>query len=492
MVRALNLCLILPSAGVRFWHAALAVALRGQGHSLAIRSKQGCGGAVRPAGLDLLFELERYAYNVGVQHPSADMPLARVAGLLKIAGEPPFDMTLDLTGVDSPFIQPLFDGVPDDSGLVNALLEGRAPLIEVRLRGKILARGLPAIEQKHLITQGMDCVFVRTIDLMVQAVRDFATGAPAQLMAREVLPASRHMPLLFGVKHVAAKIAARLTRLAGRSDHWRVAWRFTRNDGVHETRVWPQGGYINLPDDARRYYADPFVFVHQGVVHVFVEEYPYATHKGVLSVFTIAADGTMSQPRVILEAPCHLSYPHVFERDGQIWMIPETSGARTVELWRAERFPDQWVREAVLLDDVCLGDATLTEHEGRLWLFAASGGDGGSSWDSLHLYHADHLLGPWTAHARNPVLIDASAARPAGAMWQRDGALFRVVQDCTEIYGGGLSITRVDALTPEVFSQSVETRLAPPKGSGMAGVHTLNRSQSVEVIDMVGWRRGAR
>ena len=64
-------------------------------------------------------------------------------------------------------------------------------------------------------------------------------------------------------------------------------------------------------------------------------------------------------------------------------------------------------------------------------------------------------------------------------------------RDCTALYGGGLSIARVEALTPEDFKQSIETRLVPPKGSGMAGVHTLNRGGGVEVIDLCGWRSGA-
>jgi len=74
----------------------------------------------------------------------------------------------------------------------------------------------------------------------------------------------------------------------------------------------------------------------------------------------------------VLEERSHLSYPFVFERDGQIWMIPESSANATVSLYRAERFPDRWVKETDLLTGITASDATIVEHAGRLWMFATT------------------------------------------------------------------------------------------------------------------------
>ena len=133
-----------------------------------------------------------------------------------------------------------------------------------------------------------------------------------------------------------------------------------------------------------------------------------------------------------------------------------------------------------------VADATPILHEGVWWIFASLNDDGGSSWDQLALYHAPDLLGPWTPHHANPVLIDAGAARPAGAMWHDGRTLMRVAQDCRDGYGRGLAICRVDRLDEDGFAQTVVARLGAPPGSAAFGAHTLNSGGWIEVIDLNG------
>ncbi|TGT23202.1 formyl transferase, partial [Mesorhizobium sp. M4B.F.Ca.ET.172.01.1.1] len=168
-----------------------------------------------------------------------------------------------------------------------------------------------------------------------------------------------------------------------------------------------------------------------------------------------------------LELPYHLSYPFVFERDGEMWMVPESSANRTVDLYRATAFPGGWVKETTLLSDIVASDATLVEHGGRWWMFATVRDGGGAFSDQLHLWSAPDFRGPWTAHPKNPVLIDIATARPAGRMVSRNGQLLRPVQDCRRSYGAALGIARVTQLDEAGFEQVVETILNP--GTGWAG-----------------------
>jgi hypothetical protein len=240
-----------------------------------------------------------------------------------------------------------------------------------------------------------------------------------------------------------------------------------------------------LPDDGERYYADPFVMILGGQAHLFVEEFPYSTGKGLISHSLIGADGRLGPPKPVLEASSHLSYPFVFQRGAEVYMIPESGGAGQIRLYRAERFPDRWTLDRVLIDGVEASDATLVEHEGRLWLFAALSDGGASSWDALGLFYADDLHGSWRAHERNPVLVDVSAARPGGAFVPYSGQLRRVAQDCSAGYGSGMTICAVETLDPENYSQRVLTRLAPPPGTGARAAHTINRCADIEVMDFL-------
>ena len=91
---------------------------------------------------------------------------------------------------------------------------------------------------------------------------------------------------------------------------------------------------------------------------MFCEEFPYATGKGVISVFALDEAGNPGPTRVVLERPYHLSYPVVFRHEGQIFMMPESSANRTLEIYRAEHFPFRWTLDRVVLSDIELADAT--------------------------------------------------------------------------------------------------------------------------------------
>ncbi len=233
---------------------------------------------------------------------------------------------------------------------------------------------------------------------------------------------------------------------------------------------------------ASAFIADPFVLLKNGERHVFVEELPNATGRGIISHFTISPAGISSTPRPVLETPFHLSYPFVFEHGGEMWMLPESSAAGGLDLYRAEHFPDRWIKEARLIDGR-IHDATLFSHEGRLWIAAGNETLQSATWDGLSLYSAESLHGPWEAHPQNPVLIDARAARPAGALWKAGGALYRPAQDCSEAYGGRLTLRRVTELTRDKFREETVGTISFGLERPILGPHTMSRAGNLEVID---------
>jgi hypothetical protein len=153
-----------------------------------------------------------------------------------------------------------------------------------------------------------------------------------------------------------------------------------------------------------------------------------------------------------------------------------------VELYRCIDFPLRWKLEKTLLEGLRLVDATFHRGPDRWWMFANAAASGSRVFDDeLHLFHADKLLGPWQPHRRNPVKSDARCARPAGKLYWRNGALYRPAQICVPLYGAGLSINRVQRLTPEDYAERQVERILP--ANGLLGLHTLNRAGDLTVID---------
>jgi hypothetical protein len=169
-------------------------------------------------------------------------------------------------------------------------------------------------------------------------------------------------------------------------------------------------------------------------------------------------------------------------------MLPEASASNRLTLYRAERFPDRWTPEAVLLDGMAVSDATLLEHDGRLWLFATDRDGYGSTSDTLVVFHAPALKGPWAPHRRNPILIDRRKARPGGAFQRIGGRILLPVQDGTQGYGGGLGFSELLQLDDSDVQLSDPTPIGPahvgPEGDWpYPQIHTLNRVHRLEVID---------
>ena len=422
---------------------------------------------------------------------AAAMP-ADFAPFIAIDASAVGDVVLDLTHAAPRPGQPTwhlrFDG-SDEDAVVGALIRWRTPVVSIvdASTGAEIVSGHPGAENGRAFTGAFDDVMARTATL-VKAAFD---GSTLQYTGERPAPASANMAAIayFAIKSVVFEALHRVYRLLFHAPHWRTGYRFVDGHDVVDLRAHPAGGWSVLSDNRLRFYSDPFPVEKEGRTFVFVEDLEHRLNRGVISVVEFDAHGPIGTPRPVLDTGSHLSYPFVFQHDGEMWMVPESCSAGTIDLYRAERFPDNWVRQATLLSGVVASDATLFEHDGRWWMFATVPDEGGSYSDALYLWSAPDLLGPWTPHRHNPVLVDLATARPAGRVVRRGGRLIRPFQDCRNGYGAALGLAQITRLDDDGFEQRVEAILQPgPLWPGRR-LHTLNRAGRLECIDGSGWSR---
>jgi hypothetical protein len=461
-------------------HAELARRLRQAGLHVALIP--GRTHDALPGSVPLLLMLERMLYRIPAPRLSDPIDPAR----LPVTGDDDAaDVVLDFCGDESggTALRVLYDGLAGEAALLGALVAGRMPVIDIEdaATGAILASGVAAADNAGTIVGALECVLARVVTLAQAAI--CAPRKPAATVRRPARSATPRDLIAIEARALAGAIVHRLYALCFHTPHWRTCWRFLDGPDLWDSPTIAGTSWTVLPDPGFRFYADPFPFIHDGRTYLFVEDLDHRTNKGVISVVPFGPQGPTGPARPVLEEPWHLSYPFVFEHAGEIWMIPESSADRSVRLYRADRFPDRWVQEAILLTDIAASDATVIRHDGAFWMFAATR-DGFGSWsDTLSLFHADRLHGPWAAHPANPVLVDRAAARPAGAMVVRNGRLWRPVQDCTAGYGCGIGLAEVTRLDREGFEQRIRFVLqADPTWPGRR-FHTLNRAGRLECID---------
>ena len=312
------------------------------------------------------------------------------------------------------------------------------------------------------------------------------SGAGWLSRCREVPRHAQPTPPGFGaLSRIMGRLAARSVDRALHIEQWFLAYKLGGGRVVADL-----DGYTRLLPPKDRDWADPFVVEKGGRYYVFFEELLYAKRKAHISMLEIDANGVASAPQKVLEAEHHLSYPFVFEHDGSLYMLPESARSHSVELYRCIDFPLVWKRERVLMEGVRLVDATLYKAQDRWWMFANSAaGETRMFDDELHLFHAEKLTGDWQPHAKNPVKSDARSSRPAGALFMRDGALYRPAQVCVPRYGAGLALQRVLKLTQQHYAERQVERLLADPVAGLFGLHTKNRAGDLTVVDAFARRR---
>jgi hypothetical protein len=234
-----------------------------------------------------------------------------------------------------------------------------------------------------------------------------------------------------------------------------------------------------------RIWADPFVVSRNGRYFVFIEEMLRAEGRGHISVMVINPDGTVEHPVTVLGEYHHLSYPFVFEHEGHLYMIPESSENMSISLYRCVEFPLKWEFQKHLMEQCRAVDATVHHWNGKWWLFVNQAESAGvSMWDELFLYYSDSPLSTnWTPHRRNPVVSDTRSARSAGRLFSRDGRLYRPSQNCSRHYGFGFNIAEVITLTEDEYVERIVVAVEPNWDPEVRSVHTFNCESGLTVID---------
>ena len=240
---------------------------------------------------------------------------------------------------------------------------------------------------------------------------------------------------------------------------------------------------ITPPKD--RFWADPQVYFKDETYYIFIEELIFKKKKGHISLFEMNQSGKYSDPVKVLEEPFHLSYPHVFENNGTLWMIPETRQAHSINLYQCTDFPTGWKHRATLMDSVEAVDSTILFSKNKWWLFTNIAEPKGTAIDNeLYLFYSDNLVTQhWNSHPMNPVISDGKRARPAGKIFERNGKYYRPSQCSKPSYGYGIKINEIVVLTENEYQEKEVAFIEPKWDKKLKGIHTICYENRLTMID---------
>jgi len=236
--------------------------------------------------------------------------------------------------------------------------------------------------------------------------------------------------------------------------------------------------------------AHPFMVVTDSLYYLFFTAKNGKTDQGGIGLAESRNGMDWEYRQIVIKEPFVLSYPCVFKWQDDYYLIPEAHTETFVRLYRATSFPDKWTHEMDLITGDHFISASVARYNDMWWMFVSPVGN-----ETLRLFYAPDLKGPWTEHPRSPVVAkDKNIARPGGRPLVIDGSLYRLGQDCDPTYGNQVFAFQITDISTTAYKEKmIDIPLVKASSKGWnadamhhVDAHQISRNKWIAAIDALG------
>ena len=249
-----------------------------------------------------------------------------------------------------------------------------------------------------------------------------------------------------------------------------------------------------VTDVPAKFVADPFLMQDDSTWYLFFEVYNLDTAQGDIAVATSTDTVHWDYQRIVLDEPFHLSYPHVFEWDGDFYLIPESFESNSIRLYKATDFPYQWEFVTTLVDNMSMVDSSIVRYDDKWWLFSS---EATKENDTLRLFYSDELEGSWQEHPMSPIVAGNNhKARMSGRILEYNDRLYRFTMDLTPSFGTHRVMAyEITQLAPDSYAEVPysDDPILAPDGSGwnsqamhQLDAHEISENKWIASVDGFG------
>ena len=230
-----------------------------------------------------------------------------------------------------------------------------------------------------------------------------------------------------------------------------------------------------------RYFADPFIISRNGRTICFVEDYSIANKRGCISAIEIIDNEKYQIIGPVIIEPFHMSFPFLLEYENELYMIPETSEAKSIRLYKCTSFPLVWEYQYNLLEGEPFLDSIVFEKNHQ-WHLITSKPD-----YSLHLFHGINPISKnWLEHKKNPILLDSTISRNGGLLIDERMNIVRCRQkQGFNIYGESLTLAMIEDITSSTFKESEIKKIIPNFLPNIIACHHMHSNNKYTVVDFL-------
>lgn len=237
-----------------------------------------------------------------------------------------------------------------------------------------------------------------------------------------------------------------------------------------------------------RFFADPFILdVTEDEYYILVEECLFANmHSGMISELRVSRK-TMEliEKKEVLRLDTHLSYPAILRNNGKIYVYPENGASGKLYMYEFDKSIHKLIKPKLILDE-SVADATIFKQGEKWFLIATKTPD---TRKNAYIYSSTTFDGIYSPVSDKPFATSLESSRSGGDLINMNGVIYRPAQDCSERYGGALSIMKfsLKQSSTEEIEECLAFKIKPLSWRYNLGIHTINFYKNVCVIDSNGY-----
>lgn len=230
--------------------------------------------------------------------------------------------------------------------------------------------------------------------------------------------------------------------------------------------------------------ADPFVFELENRIYLFFEEMNPITKIGIIKCIIFDENKRkIAQNKVKFQnLDIHLSFPFIFSRDGEIYIIPEISKAMEISLFKAKKFPFEWEICSTIMKGEKYLDTILFEYKDIWYLFTSVSTNGTDC--NLRIFSSKDLFSQKWNEIQKPFILSGNfGSRMAGNIVNIDNKLIRIGQISEKCYGDGICLYEIIDINENSYKEKFIKKIMASDFT-KDGIHTISHSENFVAIDI--------
>jgi len=333
---------------------------------------------------------------------------------------------------------------------------------------------------KYYITKGYHDVYYKSLEMVLDNIKYLIEHNDTKSYSYDFRIYSNKIykdPNIFQQFNLIIQLTFKnVFRLFNKSKmNWEILIAFSRNKELIYR-------YKTIKNKKGFFSADPFLFENENKNYIFYEEAPLKSGFGHISYLNCEEHNDRG---IALKESFHLSFPNIFKDNGIIYMIPETRNSNSIRLYKCDQFPNKWLFDKTLLENISTTDSEIFFNKGVYYLFTnVNKNKYLTNADCLYLYFSDTLKGEYLPHPQNPITRDARFSRMGGKVFTINNINYRVAQNETNGYGSGISILKINKINKEEYSEKL-VQTIEASSIKKDRFHTFNFNNKYSVIDAI-------